>query len=101
MRESMHMGSAYVVGQIKIRNAVLWDEYRNQVPETLAPWDGEVILRGKQVAALAGQSSYTDIVAIRFPSMDAANSWFSSAAYQALIALREEAAEVVLISYRA
>jgi uncharacterized protein (DUF1330 family) len=38
---------------------------------------------------------------IRFPGTDSVNQWFSSAAYQALIPLREQAADVVLVSYDA
>jgi uncharacterized protein (DUF1330 family) len=38
---------------------------------------------------------------IRFPSVANVNQWFSSAAYQALIPLREQAADVVLVSYDA
>ncbi len=55
----------------------------------------------KQAAVFSGESPYSDIVVIRFPSIGAVNSWFSSPAYQALIPLREQAAEVVLVSYDA
>jgi len=36
---------------------------------------------------------------IRFPSPEAVQGWFSSAAYQALIPTRTEAADVTLLSY--
>jgi uncharacterized protein (DUF1330 family) len=39
------------------------------------------------------------IVVIRFPNLAAANGWFMSDAYQALIPLREQAADVLLTSY--
>ncbi len=93
------MNAAYVVGHITVKNPDKWAEYRSQVPDTLAPWGAEVTFRGKKVAALAGDTPYSDIVVIRFPSVDAVNGWFSSAAYQALIPLREQAAEMVLLSY--
>jgi uncharacterized protein (DUF1330 family) len=38
---------------------------------------------------------------IRFPDAAAAHNWFTSPAYQALIALREQAADVVLVTYEA
>ena len=93
------MNNAYVVGHITVKNAELWAEYRSKVPETLAPWESELVFRGKQVAALAGANPHPDIVVIRFPSVAALNSWFSSAAYQSLIPLRRQAAEMVLLSY--
>lgn len=95
------MAYAYVVGHITVKDESKWAEYRSRVPATLAPWGAELIFRGKQVAALAGTHPHADIVVIRFPSPDAVNEWHSSAQYQALIPLRQEAAELVLLSYEA
>lgn len=95
------MSSAYAVGQITVKNPELWAEYRDKVPATLIPWGGELVFRGTQSAALAGHNSHPDIVVIRFPTVTALNNWFSSAAYQSLIPLREQAANVVLTSYQA
>ena len=93
------MSAAYVVGQIRVKDPEKWAVYRSQVPATLAPWHAELVFRGTQVAALAGACPYPDIVVIRFPSAAAVSGWFSSAAYQALIPLRQEAAELTLLSY--
>lgn len=93
------MSTAYVIGHITVKNAEKWAEYRNQVPATLEPWGAELVLRGKRVAILAGEHPHSDIVVIRFPDKDAVNRWYSSPAYQALIPLRQQAAEVVLLSY--
>lgn len=93
------MSNAYIVGQITVKNPELWAEYCSKVPETVAPWGGTLIFRGKQVAALAGESPYSDIVVVNFPSLDALNSWFASTAYQSLIPLRQQAADVLLLSY--
>lgn len=93
------MNHAYVVGHITVKDADRWAEYRSKVPATLAPWGGEVVVRGKQAAALAGSNPHPDLVVIRFPSAEAVNAWFASPAYQALIPVREQAAEMVLISY--
>jgi uncharacterized protein (DUF1330 family) len=59
--------------------------------------DGQA--RGGQVAARTGESPYADIVVIRFPDVAAVDHWHSSPAYQSLIPLREQAADVVLLSY--
>ncbi|TDQ36657.1 DUF1330 domain-containing protein [Thiopseudomonas denitrificans] len=95
------MSNAYIVGQITVKNPELWAEYCSKVPATVAPWGGELVFRGKQVAALAGESPHPDIVVIRFPDLAALDSWFSSTAYQSLIPLRQQAAEVLLLSYEA
>ena len=95
------MSNAYVVGQITAKNEALWSEYRSKVPATLAPWRAELVFRGRQVRALSGECPQADIVVIRFASLADAEGWHQSAAYQALIPLRQEAAEVVLTIYEA
>lgn len=93
------MRHAYVVGQITVRDPEMWAEYRGKVPETLAPWGAELVFRGKQVTTLAGACAHGDIVIIRFPSLAAVNDWFASPAYQSLIPLREQAADMILVVY--
>jgi uncharacterized protein (DUF1330 family) len=91
--------AAYVIGYITVKDPEKWGEYRGRVPATLAPWGGEVILRGRRIAVLTGAHPYTDTVVIRFPDAGAINLWYQSAEYQKLIPTREQAAEMVLISY--
>ena len=93
------MSSAYLVGHITVKNPEKWIEYRNQVPATLEPWGAEVTFRGKKVATFSGDHAYDDIVVIRFPSKESIERWHSSVAYQALLPLRQQAAEMLLLSY--
>jgi uncharacterized protein (DUF1330 family) len=90
---------AYVIGHITVKDPGKWAEYRSRVPATLADWQGELVLRGRRVAVLSGEHRHDDAVVIRFPDPGAVTGWYGSAAYQALIPLREQAAEMVLISY--
>lgn len=91
--------SAYIIGHITIHDPDKWAEYRDQVPATLAPWRAEVVFRGRRAAVLAGEHPHSDVVVIRFPDRAAVDGWHSSPAYQALIPLREQAADVTLLSY--
>jgi uncharacterized protein (DUF1330 family) len=91
--------AAYVIGHITVKDADKWAEYRSRVPATLEPWRAEVVLRGRRMEVLSGGHRHTDVVVIRFQDGAAVAGWHGSAAYQALIPLREQAAEVVLISY--
>ena len=95
------MRHAYVVGQMTVKNETKWAEYRGQVLATLVPFGGELVFRGHQARALSGECPHADIVVIRFASLVDADNWHSSAAYQALIPLRQEAADVVLTTYEA
>ena len=90
---------AFVIGSIRIKDAARWAEYRAQVPATLAPWGAEIVLRGRRAALLAGSAPHTDTVVIRFPDAASLTGWHGSPAYQALVPLREQAAEVVLQGY--
>lgn len=94
------MTAVYVVGRISVKEPHSWALYRSQVNATLEPWGGELLLRGRKVAALSAMDEqYSDIVAIRFPDQIAARGWFESPQYQGLIALRSSAADVVLTLY--
>jgi uncharacterized protein (DUF1330 family) len=93
--------TAYVIGHITVKDAQKWQRYREGVPATLAAWGGEVLLRGRRVAVLAGGHAHTDTVVIRFADANAVSRWYQSPEYQALVPLREEAAEMVLVCYEA
>ena len=94
------MKPAYVIGNITVLDQDKWSEYRSKVPATLSPWEGELVFRGKRLKVLGGKYQHSYTVVIRFPSIDALNNWFNSDDYQALIPIREQAANIDLISYQ-
>ena len=91
--------AAYVIGHITVKDEDKWRDYRNLVPATLTPWGAELVFRGRCTDRFCGEHAYRDTVVIRFPDTSAMRGWFHSAEYQALGALRESAAEVVLLGY--
>lgn len=93
--------SACVIGHITVKDADKWAQYRAQVPATLAPWGAELLFRGQTERVLSGQHAHSDTVVIRFPDTAAVDGWYQSAAYQALLPLRQQAADLVLLSYSA
>ncbi|MCE2782180.1 DUF1330 domain-containing protein [Limnohabitans sp.] len=95
------MTQAYVVGQMTVKDPEKWAQYRSQVLATLLPFGGELVFRGEQVQSFSGVNRHPDIVVIRFPSLGDAQGWHSSVDYQALIPLRQEAADVLLTTYAA
>ena len=90
---------ACIVGRVKVKDAAMWDAYRRGIPATLMPWNATLVARGSGPLVLAGASDETDMVVIRFPDRAAIQGWYASAAYQALIPLREDAADVVIVAY--
>ncbi|HEX4918584.1 MAG TPA: DUF1330 domain-containing protein [Limnobacter sp.] len=93
------MKAAYVVGQICIKDQKAWQQYKSQVPKTLEPYDAELVFRGTHAKDYSGETQYTNFVVIRFSNLDAANRWFNSSAYQAIVPLRKQAADVLLTVY--
>lgn len=93
------MANAYIIGHITVKDEKKWLEYRSLLPATLGPWGVELIFRGKLSSVLSGDHRHTDTVVIRFPDLQALNDWHSSPQYQAIIPIRQEAADVDLIAY--
>lgn len=90
---------AYLVGQIRVTEPAAWQAYVERVGATFEHHGGTVLLRGVKVAELARSAHGERVVVARFDSMDALRAWHDSAEYQALVALREAGAEVVLTAY--
>lgn len=93
------MSKAWLIGHITVKDATKWAEYRSRVPATLAPFGAELAFRGTLAQVLSGSHRHTDVVVGSFPDRAALEAWHASPAYQALIPLRTEAAEVDLLSY--
>lgn len=91
--------STCVIGHITVKDEEKWAQYRAQVPATLAPWGAELLFRGQLAEVLDGQHRHTDTVVIRFPDRAAADGWHHSPAYQALIPLRRQAADLDLLTF--
>ncbi len=94
------VAGACVVGRIEVRDAEAWAEYCRLVPSTLTAWNATVVARGSGALASTGAAFESDMVVIRFPDLDAIEGRYRSAAYQALIPLRDQAADVVIVGYR-
>ena len=91
--------AAYLVGQIRVTDPAAWQRYVERVGATFPPHGGEVLFRGMKAVELARSAHGERIVVARFATMAALRAWHDSAEYQALVALREAGAEVVLTAY--
>lgn len=80
--------TAYAVAVI--RETRFGDEikqYLQRIDETLAPFSGKYRVHGGPYQPLEGAWS-GDLVVIEFPSMEQAQDWYDSEAYQAIRPLR-------------
>lgn len=88
---------AYVIGDIEVTDPAVYDEYRKQVPATVAKYGGRFLVRGGKVEPLEGGWSPRRVVTLEFPSMEQAQKWYRSEEYAPLLQLRQRASRGRLI----
>jgi uncharacterized protein (DUF1330 family) len=89
--------TAYVIAEVNVTDAKLYDEYRKLVPATVEKYGGRFAVRGGSVESKEGGWAPTRIVVLEFPSMEKARAWYHSAEYAPALALRHKAANARLI----
>lgn len=85
--------AAYLIAFVKVKDAQKMQEYAAQAGATFAPFGGAPLFRGKVVEILAGQHDGQASLVAKFPDAKSAHDWYHSPAYQALVPLRDQAAE--------
>ena len=86
------MPYAYVVAQVDVKDPAAYEEYRAQVPATIAKYGGEYLARGGKVEVLEGEPPLGRVVILRFASVEQAKAWYHSADYAGPLAIRHRAA---------
>ena len=89
--------AAYVIVDIEIHDAALYDDYRKRVPATIEKYGGKFLVRGGQFEQLEGSWQPTRLVLLEFPSMEQALKWYRSPEYAPLIKLRQKASRGKLV----
>ncbi|MAA65099.1 MAG: hypothetical protein CL581_10030 [Alteromonadaceae bacterium] len=93
--------AAYLIGQIKVNDSERWGQYVEGVALSLKPFAASIVMRGEKHGMLAGENPKDRVVVVEFDTMETLESWFHSDAYQALIPLRDSAADVIITTYTA
>ena len=90
--------SAYcVVDVLEILDPAKMDVYRQQVAATVERYGGRYMVRGGSCEVKEGQWRPVFPVILEFPSMERLQSWYDSAEYAPLLALRLAAARCDLV----
>jgi uncharacterized protein (DUF1330 family) len=84
---------AYVITETNITDQAAFNEFSPKVPATMAPFGGKYLIRGGRIVTLQGEAPQRFIVTA-FDSMEKAQAWRDSAAWKALIPLRDKGAKV-------
>ena len=90
--------AAYVIGEIEVTDAALYEDYRKQVLATIEKHGGRFLVRGGAVEPLEGGWSPKRLVLLEFPSAAKALGWYRSAEYAPLIKLRQRASRGKLVA---
>ena len=90
--------SAYVIADIEVTDPAIYDEYRKQVPATIAKYGGRFLVRGGKHTVLEGTMQVHRLVTLEFPSMEALERWYNSSEYAPLIELRQRGSRGTLVA---
>jgi uncharacterized protein (DUF1330 family) len=87
------MAKAYLIGQVTVHNPEGYTQYSQHVPATLAKHGGKYLIRGGNSTQMEGTEQGTRKVVIEFPSREAAEAWYHSPEYQAILPHRKANSE--------
>jgi len=88
---------AYVIVDVRVTDRALMEEYRKQVPATVAKYGGRFLVRGGAHEVLEGDWKPTRVVVLEFPDMAQARRWYDSEEYREPKALRLKAGQADMI----
>jgi uncharacterized protein (DUF1330 family) len=83
---------AYIIGDVVVTDGPAYQAYAAKVPETLKPYNGRIVVRGKPVPK-EGAAPQGTIVMVAFDSLADAEKWYSTPPYSELILERQKAAK--------
>ena len=89
--------SVYMIADVEITDPAGYEEYRLQVPATIAAHGGRYLARGGAITVLEGSWSPKRCVILEFPGMAEFKAWWDSPEYQRLRAIRERSTRSSLI----
>ena len=91
---------ALTVARVTLKDPEKFKDYAAKAPQTMEQFGAEFLFRGKADKTLTGGGGDHQFTVIyQFPSLEKVDEWYGSEAYQSLIALRDEAVDIQIISY--
>jgi uncharacterized protein (DUF1330 family) len=82
----------YVIAEVDVTDPTTFQKYAEKVPGTLAPFNGHYLVRGGKIQAVEGEAPKRFVV-IAFESMEKAQGWEDSPAYDAIKPIRHSSAK--------
>lgn len=88
---------AYIIADVTTTDQATMDEYRKQVPATVAKYGGRFLVRGGAHETVEGTWKPNRLVIIEFPSLARAKEWYDCAEYKGPKDLRIKAGRTNLV----
>jgi uncharacterized protein (DUF1330 family) len=83
----------YFIAEVEVTDPATMQKYGEKVPETLAPFNHQYLVRSHNIQALEGEPPKGGVVVIAFDSAAKAREWYDSPAYAAIKPIRQSAAK--------
>jgi uncharacterized protein (DUF1330 family) len=80
--------AAYMIVDLDVLDPAGFEEYRKQVPATIAKYGGRYLVRGGPMEVIEGDWRPKRVVVLEFPTLDQAKRWYDCEEYRAPKALR-------------
>ena len=86
-----------MIADVEVNDPATMQQNGAKVPETLAPFHHQYLVRSRKIEALEGEPPKGGIAEIQFDSVEKAREWYDSPAYAAIRPLRPKAANSRII----
>jgi len=90
---------AFFIANVNVKNLEKFQQYGQQAAASMQPFEGQLLTKGALAKNLAGDLNYQSVAIVTFPDQAKLDAWFESDNYQALIQIRDEAADMLLTSF--
>lgn len=85
--------AAYILAQLDVHDPEGFQRYREKVAPLVEQFGGRYLVRGGEITPLEGNPAAPRVVIIEFADREAAEHWYHSPEYQAILPLRLNAAD--------
>lgn len=91
--------AAYLAARLRVKNPDALASYSKRAATIVGKFGGKLLFKGGADDILIGAIDLPNLAVFEFPDQDAITAFYNSDAYQALAAIREEGADMVLSSH--
>jgi uncharacterized protein (DUF1330 family) len=91
--------AGYLIVELDVHDAAAFEEYRKQVPATIAKYGGRYLVRGGTCETVEGDWNPKRVVVLEFPSVEQARKFYDSPDYgpQKALRFRSASSKAILV----